>query len=345
MGKKCCVPNCTSGYATSSDRRTQFAFPRDEDLRKKWIAAIRRKDFVLSPNTTICDKHFEDQFKRRTLTGQLKLDFSLKPIPSIFDFAPSVISTITPPRKKPKLRSVLADELSDFNEMDILDDFSLLSLSDAPQGWNILTKSDAVWFYLLKQDEPLTIASVVVHSNLSVTLFVDNAQVCYPSWFRSLPNCKLTRKSQLGALCVYCKNLYDTMCDSSHESVTNDDNFTLLKDLMNIRFKQKTAPFPASVMRFGLLIHHTSPKAYQILLQHFPLPKVRTLRKLACGNFDSFSYLTKLTENGTISEDCTIALDEMYIQQEARYDGNQLSGTDENGTCFKTVLCFMVIPI
>ena len=81
MGKKCCVPKCTSGYATSSERRTQFTFPRDEELRNKWIAAIRRKDFVLSSNTTICEKHFEDKFKRRTSTGQLKLDFSLKPIP------------------------------------------------------------------------------------------------------------------------------------------------------------------------------------------------------------------------------------------------------------------------
>ena len=55
MGKKCCVPNCTSGYATSNDKRTQFSFPREEDLKTKWIAAIRRKDFVVSSKTTIED--------------------------------------------------------------------------------------------------------------------------------------------------------------------------------------------------------------------------------------------------------------------------------------------------
>lgn len=211
MGKKCCVPLCTSGYETCRKRRTQFAFPRDEDLRNKWLSAIRRKDFSLSPNTTICDLHFEDRYKRYTSKGQLKLDFDQQPIPTIFDYAPSVTSSITPPRKKPKIRGVLPDELDDFNRMDRLSDFAELSINDAPPGWFTVSKSEALWFYVLQEDLPETIAAVIVHSNLSVSLYVDNAPISYPSWFRSLQSCKLTRRSQLNALCVYCKNMYDNL--------------------------------------------------------------------------------------------------------------------------------------
>ena len=45
MPFKCCVPNCKGNYATGPKVST-FAFPKDENLRGKWIQAIKRIDFI-----------------------------------------------------------------------------------------------------------------------------------------------------------------------------------------------------------------------------------------------------------------------------------------------------------
>ena len=41
----CCIPNCNTGYrfASSSERISIFHFPRDEQLKAKWLKAIPRK--------------------------------------------------------------------------------------------------------------------------------------------------------------------------------------------------------------------------------------------------------------------------------------------------------------
>ncbi|VEN61799.1 unnamed protein product, partial [Callosobruchus maculatus] len=60
------------------------SFPRDEALRKKWIVALRRKDFVPGTRAVICSKHFKhsDYYQTHMDTLRLKKDA----VPSIFDF-------------------------------------------------------------------------------------------------------------------------------------------------------------------------------------------------------------------------------------------------------------------
>lgn len=47
MVKNCCVPRCFSGLAseeTPSDSKITFhAFPKEDELRKKWINSVHRK--------------------------------------------------------------------------------------------------------------------------------------------------------------------------------------------------------------------------------------------------------------------------------------------------------------
>ena len=42
---KCCVPRCKGNYSNGPEVHA-FKFPADEELKKKWIYAIRRDDFV-----------------------------------------------------------------------------------------------------------------------------------------------------------------------------------------------------------------------------------------------------------------------------------------------------------
>lgn len=41
----CCVPNCRGNYRDGPKVST-FSFPKNEDMLKKWLKAISRKDFV-----------------------------------------------------------------------------------------------------------------------------------------------------------------------------------------------------------------------------------------------------------------------------------------------------------
>ena len=61
MVNTCCVPGCKSGYRSASsdnDKAALFRFPKDEELFKKWIKAIPRKDWIPTKASHVCEKHF-----------------------------------------------------------------------------------------------------------------------------------------------------------------------------------------------------------------------------------------------------------------------------------------------
>ena len=45
MVNECVVTNCTSGYATG-EKNPSFLFPEDEELRKKLIYFVNRKNWA-----------------------------------------------------------------------------------------------------------------------------------------------------------------------------------------------------------------------------------------------------------------------------------------------------------
>ncbi|XP_039276032.1 THAP domain-containing protein 2 [Nilaparvata lugens] len=60
MGFCCCVPNCRGNYQKTS-KVSVFSFPKDETLKRKWIQAIRRKNFNPTKSSKVCEKHFDDR--------------------------------------------------------------------------------------------------------------------------------------------------------------------------------------------------------------------------------------------------------------------------------------------
>jgi len=63
MVNKCCAYGCKSGYASqdATDVHVTFhSFPRDEELRAKWIRANPRKDFTPTKNSRLCSLHFAE---------------------------------------------------------------------------------------------------------------------------------------------------------------------------------------------------------------------------------------------------------------------------------------------
>nr|CAI5849140.1 unnamed protein product [Callosobruchus analis] len=46
MARNCCVPGCKINYCfelKSTSYRSIFSFPKDEEIKSKWLAAIQRK--------------------------------------------------------------------------------------------------------------------------------------------------------------------------------------------------------------------------------------------------------------------------------------------------------------
>ncbi|XP_065226647.1 uncharacterized protein LOC135849919 [Planococcus citri] len=84
MGFTCVVPGCKSNYYKNEQYVSVFQFPKDVELREKWINAIKRvKSFKVTANSRVCVKHFReddiirttsfyDQRTGRTITASLQ---------------------------------------------------------------------------------------------------------------------------------------------------------------------------------------------------------------------------------------------------------------------------------
>lgn len=61
-----------------------FRIPKDPNLRKLWLLAIRRVNFTPSKTTVICEKHFTPEDYEVNVHGNEVLKKSA--VPSVFDF-------------------------------------------------------------------------------------------------------------------------------------------------------------------------------------------------------------------------------------------------------------------
>lgn len=147
MGFKCCVPGCSSGYASDdSINVSMHKFPNDEVRKNQWLRRINRADFIPSNNSRVCSKHFvESDFKnerqdsnvtrKRSRGGGCIVLRLLKDDvrPSVFPNQPSYLTT---PEVHPrattshfenrilKQNAAIQDQI---NEMEKLDSVSSLS--------------------------------------------------------------------------------------------------------------------------------------------------------------------------------------------------------------------------
>lgn len=53
----CSVPRC-SASAKYNSVLSFFTFPKEDDLRRKWVTNIRRDNFIITNNTRVCSRHF-----------------------------------------------------------------------------------------------------------------------------------------------------------------------------------------------------------------------------------------------------------------------------------------------
>lgn len=77
MPTNCCVPLCTKKDKRdkeTGEKISFFRFPEEENLKKRWLHAIRRDigaNFSLNGATRVCSRHFRKEDLQRSLSGKV----------------------------------------------------------------------------------------------------------------------------------------------------------------------------------------------------------------------------------------------------------------------------------
>ena len=159
MVYKCCIVNCRSNY-TGEEITTVFFFPKDEDLRKRWIKFVNRKDWKPTSSSVICIKHFDKKYyKKGEKSQRYRLIKHMKPVPTIFDPKKvidenseinNVTSPVSIPRRSPRKRLYQEDQYEAFTANDLIENLDCLNENSSPIGYTFKRNDDHVLFYKLE---------------------------------------------------------------------------------------------------------------------------------------------------------------------------------------------------
>ena len=253
----------------------------------------------------------------------------------------SVLRVPTIPRPPPKQRIMQPDEKPAFDNRDQITSLDALTAAHCPPGWSFRKHRDRIVLYNLHVDYvtgiPLVFEAITVNEKLHVTLSYKGEHIPLPTWFRdnSCNNkCTLNRFSILENLPAYIRS-----------KVNSSDD--ILEEMNAIKFikPQGRPPYSARMIRFALLLRHTSPQAYRMLVERFPYPSFSVLKKIQRGGVDALKAIVCLLEKDAISKDVVLLLDEMYLQKASQYHSGNLYGEDDMGNLYKGIVNFMIVGL
>ena len=120
-----------------------------------------------------------------------------------------------------------------------------------------------------------------------------------------------------------------------------------MEELNNIQFYQQKDPpkHSTAFIRFALLLRYNSFQICRLLLEQLPLPSSSLLRKLASGGVEAVKVMKMLLDNGSMSEDCALIVDEMYLQRSVQYHSSEYVGADTGGSLKEIGLFFQNIKL
>ena len=117
-----------------------------------------------------------------------------------------------------------------------------------------------------------------------------------------------------------------------------------LSELELIRYKKTVdkSKYCVNMLRYALLLRYTSVQAYKLMLEQFPLPSLRLLKKLTEGGIEPLKATKVLLEQRKIGTDVVLLLDEVYLQKYSQYQDEKLVGAVNEGNMHKGVMAFML---
>ena len=268
-----------------------------------------------------------------------KLKWEIQPVPTLHTAEamkrPSTLPNTSLPRKAPKVRIYQEDELSNFQNKDVISCFADLCSRNAPKSYCCRKTDHYIIYYNLvfykESGFPSIREAIKVDQNLHVQLQLSGKPVPLPSWFVTGRNSTLKRCSMLENFPSYLSG-YD-----------EDENKIIAEMSKMQHYSAKgRPPYSSDMIRFAVMLRYTSGQAYKLMLETLPLPSISALRKLRKGNIDSMKAVKPLLETGQISKDVIMMVDEMYLQKCVRYVGGDYLGSDDEGNFFKGIVVFMI---
>ena len=133
MFNKCAALNCTSGCASNEKEQiTKFYFLlKNVDLKRQWIRFVNRRDWPAKKHLVLCELHFEEKYLQR---GEKYYSGRPTVYPQNLLSNPSPLPTQQTTSSLPRKRS-FPDELSTFQQRDVIRTFQDLNESIAPAGF------------------------------------------------------------------------------------------------------------------------------------------------------------------------------------------------------------------
>ena len=341
MVNKCALDYCRTGRSESTVKKSTFHFPlQDAEICEKWEQFVSRKGWKATAYSVICEDHFDPRYIK---VGEKrnKLIESLRPVPTIHtagdEIPKSTLHVPSLPRPPPTNRSIQPDQKLAYEDLDKIKSFQCLSGKSCPPGFSFKQHKDKVVFFNLHFDYvtsvPMIFESIVVDQNMHVTLSYKGNHVPLPEWFRG-NRFKLDRFSVLTNFPSYIRAKANEV-DSVLEEINEIKHFR----------PQGRPPYSASTIRWALLLRHTSPQAYRMLLEKLPVPSFSLLKKIQRGGLDAVKAIQRLLQQQSISKDCVLLVDEMYLRKISQYfSGNQI-GENEEGVLYKGLVSFMIVGL
>nr|XP_012225401.1 PREDICTED: uncharacterized protein LOC105673967 [Linepithema humile] len=209
MPFKCCVPNCNGNYKNGPKVAT-FSFPKNEEIKRKWLRAICRQNFCPTNSSKVCELHFHSHdIERETshyneangklLTAPLRHPRLIKnAVPSQLLNNPQYLTKSeaphreSPEKKRLKMENFLIEQaitssIESRKTFDEKNGFSTLEelyvkLKDRIDihKWIISHKDTTIYFFHVEDTSyPNVKCCARVSENFTVTLFYGSREVKY----------------------------------------------------------------------------------------------------------------------------------------------------------------------
>ncbi|XP_046400876.1 THAP domain-containing protein 1-like [Ischnura elegans] len=205
MPNTCVVPGCKGNYR-SGPKVQVFSFPKDPELHRKWLHAIRRKDFTPTKNNKVCELHFKtsdlrketavfDESTGREIRVPLMVPRLVEgAIPSQLPNCPSYLSAASFSRESPDSKrtrmeqTALAIAMTDSileNELhkEKKTFHSLVELKNKMQFidskfWSVVEYGDSLALcHIVFTPSPKVKFSLVISTSLNVTAFLEDNDI------------------------------------------------------------------------------------------------------------------------------------------------------------------------
>ena len=125
--------------------------------------------------------------------------------------------------------------------------------------------------------------------------FYKGCSVPFRQWFRQGQDCRLSRKSMLENFPVYLELYIKNISPAFDE---------LQKNMFT-----KKPVYSAAIVRYALLLRHTSIQSYPMPLEHFPLPALSLLHKISSGTMYTVKSVQQMRNKSKISNDVCLMFD------------------------------------